>query len=68
VLVTGLMHAAFNATTPLTWGLDATWVWQARAVVLGVLAVALVVSGQLRRPGRPGRDQDRSAQDAAVGS
>lgn len=53
VLLAGLMHAAFNATTPLTWGLDATWVWQARAVILGVLAVALVASGQLRRPGRP---------------
>ena len=42
VLVTGLMHAALNATVPLTWGLDAEWVWQARAVVL-VLITAVVV-------------------------
>jgi membrane protease YdiL (CAAX protease family) len=49
VLLTGLMHAAFNASTPLTWGLDPTWAWQARAVVLTVLAAALVASGQLRR-------------------
>jgi membrane protease YdiL (CAAX protease family) len=54
VLLTGLMHAAFNASTPLTWGLDPTWVWQARAVVLAVLAAALVASGQLR-PSQPMR-------------
>lgn len=42
VLVAGLMHAAFNATVPLTWGLDADWVWQARPVVL-VLITAIVV-------------------------
>lgn len=49
VLLAGLMHAAFNATTPLTGGLDPTWVWQARAVILSVLAIALIASGQLRR-------------------
>ena len=42
VLITGLMHAAFNATVPLTWGLPAEWVWQARAIVL-ILIAALVV-------------------------
>jgi membrane protease YdiL (CAAX protease family) len=51
VLLAGLMHAAFNATTPLTGGLDPTWVWQARAVILSVLAIALVASGQLRTSG-----------------
>lgn len=59
VLLTGLMHAAFNASTPLSWGLDPTWVWQVRAIVLTVLATALVISGQLRgrelarNPNRP---------------
>ena len=42
VLITGLMHAAFNATVPLTWGLPADWVWQARAISL-ILIAALVV-------------------------
>jgi membrane protease YdiL (CAAX protease family) len=48
VLLAGLLHAAFNASTSLTWGLDATWVWQVRAIVLTVLAAALVASGGLR--------------------
>jgi membrane protease YdiL (CAAX protease family) len=42
VLVTGLMHAGFNATVPLTWGLDAEWAWAARSIVLTLIA-ALVV-------------------------
>lgn len=42
-LLAGLMHASLNATVPLTWGLDAAWVWQARAVVLGVIAVVVVI-------------------------
>ena len=48
VLLTGLMHAAFNASVPLTWGLDATWVWQARAVILTVLALTLIISTLVR--------------------
>ncbi len=48
VLLTGLMHAAFNASVPLTWGLDATWVWQARAVILTVLALAVIISTVVR--------------------
>lgn len=48
VLLTGLMHAAFNASVPLTWGLDPTWVWQARAVILTVLALALIISTLVR--------------------
>jgi hypothetical protein len=48
VLVTGLMHAAFNATVPLTWGLDAAWVWQARAIVL--LLITAVVVGTVGLP------------------
>lgn len=43
VLLAGLMHAALNATLPLTWGLDPGWAWQARAGVFGVIA-ALVMS------------------------
>lgn len=53
VLLTGLMHASFNATVPLTWGLDPAWVWPARAVVLTVLAAALLLSGRLRARHRP---------------
>jgi uncharacterized protein len=53
VLLTGLMHAAFNASVPLTWGLDPTWAWQARAVILTILATALIASqlypGRLHR-------------------
>jgi membrane protease YdiL (CAAX protease family) len=41
-LLAGLMHAALNATVPLTWGLDAAWVWQARAVALPVIAVIVI--------------------------
>lgn len=48
VLLAGLMHAAFNATVPLTWGLDPAWVWQARAVTLTILALALLVSRSFR--------------------
>jgi membrane protease YdiL (CAAX protease family) len=47
VLLAGLMHAALNGTVPLTWGLDPAWVWQARAGVLSVIAVVVVlVSGR----------------------
>lgn len=42
VLVTGLMHAGFNATVPLTWGLDTEWVWSTRAIVLPLIAVLVV--------------------------
>jgi membrane protease YdiL (CAAX protease family) len=42
VLLAGLMHACLNATVPLTWGLDAVRVWQVRAVVLTVIAIAVV--------------------------
>jgi membrane protease YdiL (CAAX protease family) len=59
VLLTGLMHAAFNATVPLTWGLDPTWVWQARAVVLAVFAVALIAGSPLYRRGSSGRPDQR---------
>ena len=45
VLLAGLMHAAFNGTVPLTWGLDPAWVWQARAGVLSVIAVIVVLMG-----------------------
>lgn len=48
VLLAGLMHAAFNGSVPLTWGLDPAWVWQARAITLTIMAVAVLVSGQFR--------------------
>lgn len=48
VLLAGLMHASLNATVPLTWGLDPTWVWQARAVVLVLIVVVVVLVTGLR--------------------
>jgi uncharacterized protein len=51
-LLAGLMHAAFNATVPLTWGLDTAWVWQARAVVLPVIT-AIVIACSMIRARRP---------------
>ena len=42
-LLAALMHASLNATVPLTWGLDAVWVWQARAVVLPLIAIIVVL-------------------------
>lgn len=43
VLLAGLMHAAFNGTVPLTWGLDPSWVWPTRALVLTAVAAAVVI-------------------------
>lgn len=49
-LLAGVMHAAFNATVPLTWGLDAVWVWQVRALVLvGVCLVLTAARRDFRR-------------------
>ena len=45
-LLAGLMHAAFNASVPLTWGLDGAWTWKARAITLTVFAAALFISRQ----------------------
>jgi membrane protease YdiL (CAAX protease family) len=42
VLLAGLMHAAFNASVPLTWGLDPVWVWQARAVMLTIISTLFI--------------------------
>ena len=63
VLLTGLMHAAFNATVPLTWGLDPTWVWQARAIVLAAFAAVVIAGSQLYRPGSSG-SPERAADHA----
>ena len=61
VLLAGLMHAAFNATVPLTWGLDPAWVWQARGIALPLIAIAVVVWSVARARGRGGqRIQTRS--------
>ena len=51
VLLAGLMHAAFNASVPLTWGLDPAWVWQARAITLTVFAAAVFFTRQFRTTG-----------------
>jgi len=47
-LLAGLMHAAFNATVPLTWGLDTAWVWQARGVVLPLISVIVIACSMIR--------------------
>lgn len=73
VLLAGLMHAAFNASVPLTWGLDPAWVWQARAITLtlisGLLVAILIKSvrrtrvgpeGEARRAGRKLSAEERS--------
>lgn len=52
-LLAGLMHAAFNATVPLTWGLDPAWVWQARAITLAIFAGAILLSHPFRTSGQP---------------
>ena len=61
VLLAGLMHAAFNATVPLTWGLDPAWVWSARGIALPLIAIAVVVWSVARARARRGqRIQTRS--------
>lgn len=57
-LLAGLMHAAFNATVPLTWGLDPSWVWQARGVALPVIAV-IVIAWMRKHPTSTTRGNDR---------
>jgi membrane protease YdiL (CAAX protease family) len=42
VLLTGLMHAPFDATVPLTWGLEAGWAWKARAIILLLITTSVV--------------------------
>lgn len=61
VLLAGLMHAAFNGTVPLTWGLDPAWVWQARAGVLSVIAVVVVLVGGRQRWLAPFRSRTANA-------
>ena len=51
VLLAGLMHAAFNASVPLTWGLDPAWVWQARAITLTFFAIVVFFSRSFRLTG-----------------
>ena len=58
-LLAGLMHAAFNATVPLTWGLDPAWVWQARGVALPVIAIGVVMGTKGIRRNRGQRIQTR---------
>jgi membrane protease YdiL (CAAX protease family) len=61
-LLAGLMHAAFNASVPMTWGLDPAWVWQARAITLTVFATALFTSRPFRRAGqRPDQSTTQGA-------
>ena len=52
-LLAGLMHAAFNATVPLTWGVDPAWVWQARAITLAIFAAAILLRRPFRTSGQP---------------
>lgn len=45
-LLAGVTHAALNGATPLTWGLDPAWVWQARAVIFAAVALVVVVTSR----------------------
>jgi CAAX protease family protein len=65
VLLAGLMHAAFNATVPLTWGLDKDWVWQARGIVLPLICITLLL---LTRQGLLTRRPDACDSDPRSGS
>jgi uncharacterized protein len=51
VLLAAIGHALANGATPLTWGLDPVWVWQARGVIFGLIGIAffivLATSGRL---------------------
>lgn len=47
-LLAGLMHAAANGAVPLTWGIEPTTVWELRAIVFAVLAVAVVILARKR--------------------
>jgi uncharacterized protein len=59
----GLGHAALNGMTPMTWGVDPAWVWQARAVVFVAIAFVIVV---VFRPSSWTREPGGSAIGAAV--
>jgi hypothetical protein len=51
-LLAGLMHATFNVSVPLTWGLDPTWVWQARSITLTLIAgLVVALAGKNGRSG-----------------
>jgi uncharacterized protein len=65
-LLAGLMHAAFNATVPLTWGLDPAWVWQARAITLTLIS-ALLIAILIKSVRRRGTCSDPSAFSVPLG-
>ena len=50
VLMAGLFHALYNATTPITWGLEPETAWVLRPLVFAAIAMAVVLLGGLRRP------------------
>jgi membrane protease YdiL (CAAX protease family) len=47
LLIVGLFHALFNASTPLTWAVEPTAAWAIRPVVFAVIAVAVIAAGGL---------------------
>ncbi|HWL90080.1 MAG TPA: CPBP family intramembrane glutamic endopeptidase [Actinomycetota bacterium] len=59
-LLAGIAHAALNGWVPLTSGIDAAWVAQARAVVFTVIALVIIIASRplflARRVGRPTAD------------
>jgi hypothetical protein len=54
-LLAGVGHAALNGLVPLTWGLDDAWAWQARAVVFGLIGLAVLVVSRVADPVRAAR-------------
>lgn len=43
-LLAGICHTALNATVPLRWGLDDTWEWQARGIVVGLAGLGILTA------------------------
>ena len=43
VLIAAIGHAVANGATPLTWGLDPVWVWQARGVIFGLIGIVFFI-------------------------
>ena len=48
VLMAGLFHALYNASTAITWGLDPETAWALRPLVFAAIALVVVAFGGLR--------------------
>jgi hypothetical protein len=53
-LLAGISHGALNGFVPLTSGLDAVWVWEARGIIFALLGLAILLLVSRRPTGRSG--------------